>query len=134
MLEGFSFTDMTSWIPVRFHMKNHRIYDVNRETYLFSLPYIYFGLYNKYISTTCKCGMEGLYKYRTFTCIMSSRGFDHFKFMYQDLNLFPKFWYVGQLKPLCPYTNVQEYNKTQQNQKHCDLFQITFNINIKVFI
>lgn len=115
-------------------MKNPKIYDVNRETYLFSLPYIYFGLYNKYISTTCKYSMEGLYKYCTFTCIMSSRGFDHFKFMFRDLNLFPKFWYVGQLKPLCPYTNVQEYNKTQQNQKHCDLFQITFNINIKVFI
>lgn len=39
-----------------------RIYDVDRETYIFSLSYIYFVRYNKYISTTCKYGMEGLNK------------------------------------------------------------------------
>lgn len=34
--------------------------------------------------------------------------------MYQDLNLFQKFLYVGQLKYMCPFTNVQGQNKNPE--------------------
>lgn len=68
-LEGFSFTDMTSWIPVRFHMKNpefmvwtvKRIYSVCPIFILACTISIYLLLVNTVWKACTNCRFQILY-------------------------------------------------------------------------
>lgn len=112
-----------------------RIYDVDRETYLFSLSYIYFVRYNKYISTTCKYGMLGLYKlslsYTAHVLVVL--------WAIADLTILihvPGFKFVSEIL-ICrsSKTSVSLYQRSgtklnPKNKNHDDLFQIKYMHNI----